>query len=254
MLVLLPPSETKRPGGRRAPLDLDRLALPALRPQREATIAALSALSAHPEEAARVLKLSARQHADITTNARLLSGPTLPAVDRYTGVLFDALAAGSLDPAGRRWLGRHVLVHAAAFGPVGALDPIPGYRLGPAATLPGLPPLRRLWAEAVTDALRSRDEPFVLDLRSEAYVALGPVPADVPSAYVRVVTTSDDGTVRALNHFNKTAKGTFVRALAQARPSVRTLRGLLRWASSAGIALTATPEGLQLHATSLSAR
>lgn len=254
MLVLLPPSETKRPGGRRAPLNLDRLALPELRPQREATVEALTALSTDPDEAARVLKLSARQHADVAANAGLRTGPTLPAVDRYTGVLFDALDAGSLDPAGRRWLGRHVLIHAAAFGPVGALDPIPGYRLGPAATLPGLPPLRRLWAEAVTDALRNRDEPFVLDLRSEAYVALGPVPADVPSAYVRVVSTSDDGTVRALNHFNKTAKGAFLRALAQARPSVRTRRGLLRWAATAGIALTPTPDGLQLQATSLSAR
>lgn len=253
MLVLLPPSETKRPGGRRAPLDLGRLTLPELRPQREATIEALTALSANPDDAARVLKLSSRQHADIATNAGLRTGPTLPAVDRYTGVLFDALDAGSLDPAGRRWLGRHVLIHAAAFGPVGALDPIPGYRLGPVATLPGLPTPRRFWAGAVTEALRTRDEPFVLDLRSEAYVALGPVPVEMPSAYVRVVTTSDDGTVRALNHFNKTAKGAFVRRLAQARPSVRTLRGLLRWADTAGVALTPTSDGLQLHAASVSA-
>lgn len=249
MLVLLPPSETKRPGGRRTPLDLERLAFPELRPQRVAVIDALATLSADPVEAARVLKLSPRQLDDIAANASLRAGPTLPAIDRYTGVVYDALDAGSLDPAARRWLGRHVLIHAAAFGPVGALDRIPTYRLGATAGLPGLPPLRRVWADAIAAALLARDEPFVLDLRSEGYVALGPIPPTIPSAYVRVVTAGEDGTVRALNHFNKATKGSFVRTLAQARPAIRTLRGLLRWASTAGIALTREADGvLHLHA------
>ena len=78
MLVLLPPSETKRPGGRRTPLALERLALPELTPQREAVIEALGALSEDPVEAARVLKLSPRQLDDIAANACLRTGPTLP--------------------------------------------------------------------------------------------------------------------------------------------------------------------------------
>ncbi len=246
MLVLLPPSETKRPGGRRTPLRLDRLALPELTPQRESVIDALTALSTDPIEAARVLKLGARQLDDIAANASLRTGPTLPAIDRYTGVVYDALDAGSLDPAARRWLGRHVLIHAAAFGPVGALDRIPTYRLGATAALPGLPPLRRVWADAVSAALLARAESFVLDLRSEAYVALGPVPDAVPSAYVRVVSADADGTVRALNHFNKASKGALVRTLARTRPTIRTLRGLLRWASTTGIDLTRGPDGVLL--------
>jgi cytoplasmic iron level regulating protein YaaA (DUF328/UPF0246 family) len=75
---------------------------------------------------------------------------------------------------------------------------------------------------------------FVLDLRSEAYAALGPVPATVPSVYVRVVTAGPDGEVRALNHFNKHAKGDLVRALALARPRVASLTGFVRWAHGAG--------------------
>ena len=253
MLVLLPPSQTKRPGGRRTPLQLDRLALPELTPQREAVIDALGALSSDAAQAAKVLRLGARQVGDIAANAALRTGPTLPAVDRYTGVVYDALDAGSLDPVARRWLGRHVLIHAAAFGPVGALDKIPTYRLGATAALPGLPPLRRVWAGAVTAALVARAEPFVLDLRSEAYVALGPVPDAIPSAYVRVVGGGADGTERALNHFNKATKGALVRTLAQSRPTVRTLRGLLRWASTAGIALTRGPDGVLLLRTGVSA-
>ena len=253
MLVLLPPSETKRPGGRPTPLALDRLVLPELRPQREAVIDTLGALSSDPAEAAKVLKLGARQLGDIAANASVRTGPTLPAVDRYTGVVYDALDAGSLDPVARRWLGRHVLIHAAAFGPVSALDEIPTYRLGATAALPGLPPLRRVWAEAVSAALVARAEPFVLDLRSEAYVALGPVPDAIPSAYVRVIGAGADGTERALNHFNKAAKGALVRTLAESRPAVRTLRGLLRWASTAGIALTRGPDGALLLRTGVSA-
>jgi len=218
MLLLLPPSETKRPGGEGAPLDLDTLALPALRPQRVATVDALVALSADEDEAARVLKLSARQRGEVAVNAALRDAPTMAAVDRYTGVLFDALAGDTLDATARAWLGAHVMIHSAPFGPVGALDPIPAYRLAANASVPALGPLRRRWAGAVTDALATLPHPFIVDLRSEAYVGLGPVPASVPSVYVRVVTVGADGAVRALNHFNKATKGRLVRALAQLRP------------------------------------
>src|SRR5436305_632754 len=62
MLILLPPSETKRAGGRSRALDLARLALPPLTPQRRAVIPAPVALSAYlrvvtqgPEGAVRAL-------------------------------------------------------------------------------------------------------------------------------------------------------------------------------------------------------
>jgi len=247
MLVLLPPSETKRPGGRRAPLDPAALSLPGLAPQREAVAAALVALSAEPERAARVLKLGATQLAEIDVNAALRDAPTMPAADRYTGVLYDALDAASLDAPARRWLGAHVMIHSAPFGPVGALDRIPAYRLGAAAALPGIPPLRRLWADAVTAALAEHAPPFVLDLRSEAYAAMGPVPASLPAVYLRVVSDSGDGVARALNHFNKHAKGELVRRLAEDRPRIASERALRRWAAASGIVLRdGAPGELQL--------
>ena len=246
VLVLLPPSETKRPGGSGAPLDLTRLALGALQPQRERTVDALVTLSADPDEAARVLKLSERQRSDIAVNAALRESPTLPAVDRYTGVLFDALAAGELDRTARRWLGAHVMIHSAPFGPVGALDAIPAYRLAAGTSLPALGPLKRLWGSAVSAAVAVHAPAFVLDLRSEAYAALGPIPAEVPHAYVGVVTAGEDGTVRALNHFNKHAKGELVRRLAEDRPRVRSRDGLLRWAAGAGVLLRERNTELEL--------
>ena len=237
MLILLPPSETKRPGGRRSALRLDALSLPQLTPQRERVVDALVALAADEDEAARVLKLSPRQRGDIAHNAALRTAATLPAVDRYTGVLYDALEAETMDAAARRWLGAHVLIHSAPFGPVGALDAIPAYRLAAGTSLPHLPPLRRVWADAVSAALAESAPPFVLDLRSEAYAALGPVPAGVPQAYLRVVTDGPDGTSRALNHFNKHAKGELTRRLATERPRIGSLAGLRRWSDAAGLRL-----------------
>lgn len=249
MLILLPPSETKRSGGRGRPLNPASLALPSLTPQREAVIDALVSLASDEDESARILKLSAGQRGEIAANAALREAPTMPAVDRYTGVLFDALDAASLPAVSRRWLGAHVLVHSAPFGPVGALDPIPAYRLGATASLPGLPSLKRWWADAVTTALAEQEPRFVLDLRSEAYAALGPVPPSTPSAYVRVVAEGDGGAVRALNHFNKHAKGALVRRLAEDRPRAASRDGFLRWADASGLRVQPGDAGeLQLFA------
>ncbi|MFV0375196.1 YaaA family protein [Microbacterium sp.] len=237
MLMLLPPSETKRPGGSGPALDTTGWALPALNPVRETVMDALVALSADEDDAARVLKLSARQRGDIAHNAALRQTATMPAVDRYTGVLYDALTTGGLDGPARRWLARHVLIHSAPFGPIAATDLIPAYRLAAGTSVPGLPPLRRVWADAVSSALAAAAPRVIVDLRSEAYAALGPVPAEIPGAYVRVVTVAHGGRIRALNHFNKHAKGALVRTLATSRPRVNTLDGFVQWAATAGVVL-----------------
>ncbi|GAA5211280.1 YaaA family protein [Microbacterium kyungheense] len=249
MLILLPPSETKRPGGTGRAFDAAGIALPVLAPQRAAVMDALIALSTDEDAAARVLKLGPKQWGEVAVNAALRAAPTMPAVDRYTGVLYDALGAASLSSASRRWLGGHVLIHSAPFGPVGALDGIPAYRLGAGTSLPGVPALRRLWADAVSSALAEHRPRFVLDLRSEAYVALGPLPDGIPARYVRVVSEGPDGAVRALNHFNKHAKGALVRLLAQERPRISSAAGLVRWADAAGLRVRESGAGeLELHA------
>lgn len=233
MKILLPPSETKRAGGSGGPLVLDSLQLPGLAPQREAVVRALVSLADNPAESQRVLKLSDRQIGDVENNRMLRVAPTMPAVDRYTGVLYDALDAPSLGAAARRWIAEHVWIHAAPFGPVGAFDAIPAYRLAAGTSLPGIAPLRRHWADAVTAAIAHEAPSFVLDLRSEAYAALGPLPGAVPSVYLRVVTAEG----RALNHFNKKGKGELVRMLAEDRPRATTPAGLRRWAVRRGVEL-----------------
>src|SRR4051794_1391739 len=65
VLVLLPPSETKSPGGSGAPLDLDTLSSPELTPVRAQLVDALVALAAEPSAARAALGLSAQQDGEI---------------------------------------------------------------------------------------------------------------------------------------------------------------------------------------------
>lgn len=239
MKILLPPSETKRVGGADAPLNLASLALTGLTAPREQTVRALVDMADDVQLSQRVLKLSAKQLGDIADNRVITTAATMPSVDRYTGVLFDALDAMSLPGEARGWLGEHVWIHSAPFGPVGALDNLPRYRLAAGASIPGMPSQRRVWADIVRQSISDANPAFVLDLRSESYVKLGPLPANVPARFVRVVV-DDGGTTRALNHFNKKAKGLLVRRLAITGASLQSWTDFESWAEAEGIRVRAS--------------
>ncbi|SEC05668.1 hypothetical protein SAMN04489806_2477 [Paramicrobacterium humi] len=235
MLILLPPSETKRQGGTGRSLSPGTLSFPALDPQRRALVGAVVALAGDADATIAALKLGPKQHAEVETNRALRRAATMPAIDRYTGVLFDALDAQSLSTAERAFAGRHVAVHSALFGLIGALDPIPAYRLSHDSRVPELP-LKRHWSASVSAQLAEHDG-LILDLRSEGYAKLGPAPTDGRVRYVRVLTEAEGGTRRALNHFNKKAKGAFSRALIQSGIDFSDVTELLDWAARGGIRL-----------------
>ncbi|GLI25976.1 peroxide stress protein YaaA [Agromyces rhizosphaerae] len=232
MRVILPPSETKRDGGDGAALDLDGLAFPELRDRRSAVLDALIELAADEEASVRALKLGRTQLGEIDRNRQLRSAATMPAIDRYTGVLFDGLAAESWSAADRAFAHENVVIQSALFGPIAALDEIPAYRLSHDSRLPGLR-LRAHWA-AESGAALSRPSGLLVDLRSEGYAALGPLGADANAVYVRVVTEDGDGTRRALAHFNKQAKGRLVAALVASRARLDDPSALVDWGDAHG--------------------
>jgi len=235
MLLLLPPSETKRPGGALGSrLILSELRYPELTDARRATLDAVAALARNHDEAVTALKLGPKQHHEVAKNRVLETAEVLPAADRYTGVLYDALDAASLSEAARAHLGRHVVIHSAVLGPVGALDPIPDYRLSHDSRLPGRR-LKDVWADAAAAAL-AREAGLVVDARSQGYAALGPAPHAVR---LEVVAEGEDGRRRALNHFNKRAKGELARALALSRAKPASVAELIDWGAGHGFRLEA---------------
>jgi len=240
MLVLLPPSETKRVGGAGV-LDPGALHAPdALGAARERVRAALVELSRDDEAAAKSLKLGVKNRGELEHNLRLGSSGVMPAIERYTGVLYDALDVGSLGAAARTWLDEHVLVQSALFGLLWAGDEIPAYRLSAGSRLPELgAPLKRVWGEAHAQVSWSEDT-LLLDLRSKDYGALAPLPNGY---FLNVVQRGANGEVRALNHFNKAAKGDLVRRLARsgAETGAAEIDGvgeLLVWAAAEGLEMT----------------
>ena len=234
MLVLLPPSETKRDGGADGSrLDLASLSYPPLARPRKAAIAGLRSISRSVAASTAALGLGPTQRFEIDRNRALATSATMPALERYTGVLYDAIDVETLEPAAREFLGQHVAIHSALFGLVGADDAVPAYRFSHDTRIPGTS-LAKIWREANARVL-GLEPGLVLDLRSESYVHLGP--AGAGSVFLRVVSDDGSGHRRALNHFNKHGKGELVRALGVAGVDFQSVDELTEWARSAGINL-----------------
>ncbi|HJP74313.1 MAG TPA: peroxide stress protein YaaA [Pseudonocardiaceae bacterium] len=238
MLVLLPPSETKADGGDGAPLDLAELSFPELTPVRAKVADALVELSHDLPASLAAHGLSERQEAEVARNRVLFSSPTMPALRRYTGVLYDNLDIASLTPARLRRASERLAVVSALFGLVRATDPIPAYRCSGGSTLPALGPLPAIWRPAMEPVLKEVDE-LIVDLRSGSYMALAKIPGAIT---VKVVTEGPGGKRLTVSHFNKAAKGRLARVLGTVTTAPDSVRKLLTVANKAGIALEQTGE------------
>lgn len=224
MLILLPPSEGKAEPTRGAPLDLSRLGSPELTETRSRIIKALTALSADPDEAARVLGLGPTQRDLVALNARLAEAPTARADRIYTGVLYDALGFASLPPAAKRRAAARVSVVSSVFGLVRPADRIGSYRLSGGVSLPGLGPVAGIWRDALGPAIADRlGGGLLVDLRSSTYAAFWrPTPALAPRVATVRVLHEKDGRRTVVSHFNKATKGRLVRDLLIAGADPRT--------------------------------
>jgi uncharacterized protein len=215
VIVLLPPSETKHVGGDGPPLRVEALSSPELGPLREALIDELVDLAADQSACRRALDISPSQDAEIERNAVLRTAPTLPAISRYTGVLYDALDMGSLGGAAASRARNRLAIGSALFGLLRADDPVPAYRLSATSRLPGQPSLAARWRPVLEPVLaHTASSDLVVDLRSGSYVALGRLPGAVK---VDVVAEHTDGRRSVVSHFNKAHKGRLARALATTR-------------------------------------
>ena len=145
----------------------------------------------------------------------LRSAPTLPAINRYTGVLYDALDVTSLTGAAAGRARARLAVGSALFGLLHADDSVPAYRLSATSKLPGQPALATRWRPLLEPVLaRMAADELVVDLRSGSYASLGKLPDAVR---VEVVSEHADGKRTVVSHFNKAHKGRLARILASTR-------------------------------------
>jgi cytoplasmic iron level regulating protein YaaA (DUF328/UPF0246 family) len=203
-LVLLPPSEGKAPGGvgRWKPesgafASLARARRDVIRAYADADIERVVGTSGAIAERARA---NARQ-------LRLGRAPALPAIERFTGVVWEHL--GSVGDPGR------IAVISALCGVVAGDDPVPDHRLKLSVSLGDLGRLDRWWRPRVTTALvRWADGRPVWNLLPNEHVAaVDLTQLDV----VQVRFVSADG-ARAVGHFAKAAKGALAGLLLRGAP------------------------------------
>jgi uncharacterized protein len=211
VLVLLPPSEGKAGGGDGPPLELSGLSFPELGAVRERLVSALEDTARRDPAGLRAaLGLSAGQAGEVAKDAALTTSPTLPALRRYTGVVYDVLDVPSLTGAARRRASTSLVVASALFGLLRPTDAIPAYRLSGGTRLPGVGGLAAVWRPAL-EPLLAGQRGLVVDLRSGAYAALARAPGAVE---VRVLREAD-GRRSTVSHDNKWTKGRLARLLCQ---------------------------------------
>lgn len=234
MRLLLPPSETKLKGGQ-PHKGLPTLSFAGQNAGRLDLLVALEAWSRDsPADAAKALKLGPKSIDELANNV-FVDAPVMPAIERYTGVLYSATGVADWTPEQRAWAAQHVFIHSSLFGIVSSTDKIPAYRLSHDSKVRGVP-LKDYWLGQVISAIRELAAgDWILDCRSEGYRNLAPIPADVPSLYLDVVSANGG---KALNHFNKIHKGELVRKLVESVPDIPTPDAFADWGARNGLAIS----------------
>jgi len=174
MLIILPPSETKRPARDSGPaLDLDQLSFPELTAMRASVMEALIATSQRPDGLRRLM-VGPSLAAEVERNEHLRELPTRRAVETYAGPLYEGLDPSSWSPGIGRRAARQFVIVSALWGALRPADRIPPYRLHVCARLLGmdrLEPTWRMFLPAVFTEAAGRGP--IVDLRSPAYRAVG---------------------------------------------------------------------------------
>lgn len=215
MRLLLPPSETKRAGGRGRPLRR-RDPHAVLGEPRRRTLEALAAVLARPDAGTALLLPDGVRDAALDANAQVNDAPTLPALRRYAGVVYDGLGYDQLAPAAQRVAGRSVFVFSGLFGVVRGDEAIPDYRVPAKAVLPGIGSCATYWRPVLGEVFAPMlGRGLVVDLRSSDYTAMWRPDATTAARVVtvRVLSPTPSGRLAVVSYASKLAKGQLAAAL-----------------------------------------
>jgi len=225
--VLLPPSEAKTPGGRGRALER-RDPDPVLGQARERVLDALAALLEGPRNrAAESLALPASVADDaLSANRIVRSSPTMPALRRYAGVVYDGLSFGDLEPRAQRLAYRELVVFSGLFGAVRGDESVPDYRVPAKANLPGIGIAGTFWRPVLADALSPvLADHMVVDLRSSDYAAMWKPARGAAERVivVRALSRLPSGAWGVISYNSKFAKGRLAAALVKRRVARRAV-------------------------------
>ena len=187
MLIILPPSEAKRPPAATGrPVELERLSFPDLLPTRRLVADALIRTSGDLDAFER-LGVRHGRAPEVVANTLLLELPAMPVLDLYTGPLHQGLDAEGLSEAAAKRANGSIVVVSALWGALRPTDRVPPYRLHLFARLMGIDRLYETWRAVLPDVLADAAGAagVVVDLRSPGYQQAG-TPAGLGQRTVRL--------------------------------------------------------------------
>lgn len=212
LVLLLPPSEGKAPGGHRGAQATSFAR--SLGQQRRIIRDCLAAMASNGDETALTKVLGVRgdllaRAVDATSLLATARPPLLPAWQRYTGVVWEHLAPERLTAAERS----RILVPSGVYGLTTADDLIADYRLKLSAVLPGIGKVGPYWRSSVSTIIGRREGGIIVDLLpTEHLLAVDLEYVAQRREVVSVRFVGSDGT-RAAGHAAKAVKGKIARRL-----------------------------------------
>lgn len=237
MIILLPPSETKRrPDGTGANPDesfaevLEHLAEPGLAPARTTMLRAAER-TARARGGAEALGVPVSSPELVERMAQLGAEPVGAPLDVYSGVLYEQL--GDLARDRIREAPVQVLIQSALLGVVDAArDRIPAYRVSASSRISRLGPAGAWWrrrlaplGERIVRETERGASPLVIDCRSGAYRAMMPV--RTPGLLEVAPVQERAGRRRVISHDAKRYRGWVARVLLE-QPEPPTSRAQLQ--------------------------
>lgn len=217
-VILLPPSEGKTPGGTGPPYPearrlVDRF--PDLEEARTEVFTALREVADGDLALEELFEVKGKAlAAAVAANRALLTSPTLPAIERYSGVLYEHLDYGTLPAKAKGRFDEAAVIFSGLMGMVAPRDPVPDYKLKMDATLPAVGPLQAFWRQRLTAVLNAHVEgKLVWNLLPNAHAAAwggsDATGGEVTARFVEV----ERGREKTVSHWNKALKGALVRHL-----------------------------------------
>lgn len=189
-IILIPPSEGKADGGNNEPLkSVSGVAADLIEAIKEADPKKLYGLKEKALEKA------------VSVNKDVLNSKTMPAIERYTGVVYDAIDYQTLKNTSD--FEKKVLIVSGLFGLVSPTDLIPNYRLK-------IDKLKaaQLWVNSNSERLK---DAFVIDLLPQAHKKAVKYDHGIEVEFV----LKKAGKKMPAGHQGKHIKGRFVRWLIE---------------------------------------
>jgi len=208
MKILLAPAETKKDGGKSPSYRNDNFYFKSFQDIRNKIVNEYEDLlkNSSIDELSSWFGLKNLKECEKYSKS-ILEKPTIKAIQRYTGVAFDALNYENLSLSEKKYCDEKVVLFSNLFGPLKASDLIPDYKYKQGSNIPAIDTIK-LYKENIKSTLDSYLEDEIVDLRAGFYDKFYK-----PTAPTITYKFLKDGKV--VSHWAKHYRGQIVKELSQ---------------------------------------